>query len=283
MLATRHKIALARLAYECIKTTRSLFGLGNQVQVRRGQILWDLDLSEGIDFSVYLLGSFEPSTIRAYRRMIHPGDVVLDIGANVGAHALHFAKLVGATGKVIAFEPTQYAFGKLKNNAQLNPELESRIKALQVMLLASENREVVPEVCSSWPLKPGDEDTVHEHHQGKAMSTSGARAATLDVLVKELELKKVSFIKLDVDGFEWEVLQGARETLSKFRPTVLMEFAPHLTESVQVFSDMLGLFQELGYRFVEVGSNREWTAEIQLFYSRIPKGASRNFMLCPNA
>jgi FkbM family methyltransferase len=281
LLATRHKIALARMVYDCLKMTRSAFGLSDRVRTKRKGILWDLDLSEGIDFSVYLLGSFEPSTIRAYGRLIKPGHTVLDIGANVGAHTLHFAKLIGSSGKVIAFEPTDYAFGKLRNNAHLNPALEPRIISLQTMLLASESVGVVPEVCSSWPLKPKPGEKVNEHHQGRAMSTQGARAATLDTLVKELGLTKVDFIKLDVDGFEWEVLQGARQTLSKFKPMVLMEFAPHIAESKQTFVSMLMLFKNLGYKFIEIKSNQEWQADPKVFYDRIPQGASRNFLLSP--
>ena len=61
-------------------------------------INWRLDLLEGID----LLGSFEPLTVRAYRGIVRPGDTVLDIGANVGAHTLPLAQLVGETCRVIA-------------------------------------------------------------------------------------------------------------------------------------------------------------------------------------
>lgn len=88
------------------------------MRVRRDGIHWDLDLSEGIDFAIFLLGGLELRTLRLYRRLVQPGDTVLDVGANIGAHALPLARLVGASGRVVAFEPTQFAFCKLQRNLE---------------------------------------------------------------------------------------------------------------------------------------------------------------------
>ncbi len=100
--------------------------------MRRRGVAWTLDLREGIDFSIWLLGAFELSTVRAYQRILRPGAIVLDIGANIGAHTLHLARAVGTEGKVWAIEPTDYAMGKLKTNIALNPELAPRIVGCQL-------------------------------------------------------------------------------------------------------------------------------------------------------
>ena len=113
MLSTRRKITLARWAYQCVHAARALFTRDDHTIVVRGDIVWDLDLGEGIDFAIYLLGAFERSSIRAYSRLIKPGAVVIDVGANIGAHTLPFAHLVGPAGHVLAFEPTTYAFNRL--------------------------------------------------------------------------------------------------------------------------------------------------------------------------
>ena len=79
-----------------ISLARGWFGKGDLVEIRRGGYNWALDLHEGIDFSIFLLGGFEPRTLRLYRKLLgrQEGEIVLDIGANIGAHTLPLAKLV---------------------------------------------------------------------------------------------------------------------------------------------------------------------------------------------
>src|SRR5882757_5145962 len=199
-LNTQQKIKMATIAYEVVSGIRRLLGKSDQAVIRRNGITWELDLQEGIDFSIYLLGGFELATLRMYKSILEAGDIVLDIGANIGAHTLPFAKLVGEHGRVYAFEPTQYAFEKLGRNVRANPAFSSSIELVHAMLV-SENRDaIVPEIYSSWPLHR--EAGLHERHLGKLMSTSDAAAITLDEFVDQKRIECVNFIKLDVDGNE---------------------------------------------------------------------------------
>jgi hypothetical protein len=118
-LNTQRKIALACIANRFVKGGRRLLGMPMQAEFKRGGLRWMLDLDEGIDFSIFLLGSFEPDAVRCFEKRIKPGDVVLDIGANIGAHTLRLARLVGSSGRVLAFEPTIYAYAKLRSNLEL--------------------------------------------------------------------------------------------------------------------------------------------------------------------
>ena len=126
-MQTRTKIYLARCLALLLLFLRYLFGKTNNVVVKRRGINWALDLKEGIDLGIYLFGGFELDTISCYKQFIRPGDVVLDVGANIGAHTLVFADLVGGNGKVYAFEPTSYAVNKLTVNAKLNRSLAERV------------------------------------------------------------------------------------------------------------------------------------------------------------
>ncbi|HYA66397.1 MAG TPA: FkbM family methyltransferase, partial [Burkholderiaceae bacterium] len=185
MLKTKQKIALASMAQAAVMAVRRIAARGPDVQVRRGGINWHLDLREGIDFSIWLLGAFEPETVRCYKRLLKAGDVVLDIGANIGAHTLPMAKAVGPQGMVYAFEPTDFAFAKLMVNRSLNPGLLPRIQCLQYMLVDSEDAgAATPDLYSSWPLKP--DEGLHRLHQGRLMATRGAKARTLDSVVRSL-------------------------------------------------------------------------------------------------
>jgi len=149
MLNTNHKISIARLLCFAVMVARKLFGLSADVTVKRREIIWSLNLKEGIDFSIYLLGGFEVRTLKRYAQFVKEGDVVLDIGANIGAHTLPLSQLVGKSGKVVAFEPTDYAFQKLQANLALNPVLALRTDARQVMLMDSESDHIPPAVYSS--------------------------------------------------------------------------------------------------------------------------------------
>lgn len=156
-------------------------GAGTRAEAARGGVRWDLDLSEGIDFAIYLLGGFELRTLKLYRKLVRPGAVVLDVGANIGAHTLPLAALVGPSGTVIAFEPTKFAFEKLRRNLELNPELRQRVRSLQMALLSQIDEPLPQSIYSSWPLDGSA--AVHESHGGKLCATDGATVSTLDAVV----------------------------------------------------------------------------------------------------
>ena len=246
MLHTRQKIALARLCSLPIVRARRALGLSAEVRVRRGGFRWRLDLEEGIDFSIWLLGGFERRVARAMRRLVRPGATVLDIGANVGAHTLTLARLAGPGGRVIAVEPTDWAFAKLTNNVALNPVLEPRIALRQAFLLGGDQDALPPTVCSSWPLSASAD--VHPQLGGQPKATSAAQAASLDTLLAREGVDRVDFVKLDVDGYEGQVLRGAGRMLKKLRPTMLVELAPYLlVERGESVDAVLRLLTEAGY------------------------------------
>jgi len=276
---TRHKIALARMAQTVVIILRRMAGYGSEAQVTRRAVRWQLDLREGIDFSIYLLGAFEPSTVRAYERLIQPDNVVLDIGANIGAHTLPLARTVGAHGKVIACEPTRFAFAKLTANLALNPQLAARVEARQVMLLDGD-KDVPPSLYSSWPLA----ETVgaHDIHLGQMKTTDGARGVTLDKLVDELSLARVDFIKLDVDGFECHVLRGAVQTLKRFRPVIITEIAPLiLREQGESLESLVTLLASHGYGLWPLSSETPIPMDAKAIQDMVPDGASLNVLARP--
>ena len=252
-LNTRTKIRLARLSYRLIHGLRRLAGLSDQVAVERHGIRWKLDLREGIDLAIYLFGYFERKTVRAYSRILKPGDTVLDIGANIGAHTLPFAERVAPHGRVIAFEPTSFAFAKLRANIASNPRLGRLICAEQMMLAAEGDATLPPLIYSSWPLLRTGE-VPHPKHQGVMRETTGARVLSLDGYIAEAGTPRVDFIKLDVDGREYDVLRGTLQTLRRDRPVILMEIMPYgLEECGASLEQLLSLLNSLGYYLFGLG------------------------------
>ena len=278
-MKSAQKMALARMASCLVLGFRKRLGLSSRAVVRRQGLSWDLDLAEGIDLSVYLLGKFEPSTVRLYNRLVKPGSTVLDIGGNIGAHTLPLARLVGARGLVVAFEPTGYAIRKMRANIAQNPALADRISIQQVMLVADGTKPLAPRLYSSWPLTKTGE-AVHQEHGGRLMDTSGAVGMTLDEALRRMDVKSVDFIKMDVDGHEPGVLAGGKATLAAHKPRILMEFAPYLfdPESGELES-MLEMLESWGYSMSDVANRERLPFDPARLRKLVPVGQSRNVLL----
>ena len=276
MLSTRTKIFVARAMAEPVRFARRLVGRGAETDVARRGIRWRLDLREGIDFAIWLFGRFEGSTVRAYEKLMRPGYVVLDIGANMGAHALPFARLVGPKGRVVCFEPTDFAFRKLAANARINPDLAVRMTLMQAMLVGTANGTVPEALFSSWPLTSGDD--LHAWHGGRPMRTHGARAMTLDTALAEAGVDHVDFVKMDVDGYECGVLRGATNTLLQ-GPHILMELAPYvLDETGSSIEELVEILGAAGYTLTELGSGRSIRLDGKVIRALVPSGCGMNVL-----
>lgn len=249
-MKTSHKIGAARLIYHVAHAGRSLLGRTDRETVVRDGITYDLDLSQGIDFAIYLANVYERQTRAALRRLVSPGSLVLDIGANIGAHTLPLARQVGPEGRVLAFEPTDFAFRKLSRNLELNPDLASRVTAHHCFLTATDADQVPAAIYSSWPLE--HQAGLHAKHLGREMRTEAAKARSVDSVLAQLGGRPVQLVKLDVDGFECDVLRGARNMLSTMRPVFVMEIAPYvLVERGASLDEMLSFFVPNGYKFYD--------------------------------
>jgi len=275
MLATRTKLALAAAASSLVSGGRTLLGRDSSATVRRGGLRWQLDLREGIDFSIYLLGGFERGTAAALRSLVQPGSVVFDIGANVGAHTLGMARSVGPAGCVVAVEPSDEAFVKLARNVRINPELAGRVRLRRVLLAENTKDGPPPALYASWPLHPTG--PVHPKHGGRLVTTTGASVDTLDQLMAREGLERLDLIKLDVDGFEARVLEGGFATLRRCQPVIVVELAPYLhAEAGGSFADLVGLLKAAGYGLVEAANGRAVPLDVEELRRRIPDGASLN-------
>jgi len=270
-LTTHRKLVLARWLYLCITFLRRLAIRLPRIRVSRNQIFWNLDVSQAIDLSIYLTGKFEARTLKDILSCVSGKSIVIDIGANIGAHTLPIAKALDA-GLVIACEPTDWAFNRLIRNIELNPHLESRINAVQCGLTAVQGQKIESDIYSSWPLNTAG----HPIHGGVANTTFGAESITLDLLVERLKLPHIELIKIDVDGHEYSVLEGSRASINKFHPHLVMEWSP---QQIQEFGhqpgDLRALLEDLCYEPIKFKRSKivkiHWN-DLEL----IPYGSSQN-------
>lgn len=279
MLSTATKIRIARMLYFLLHTVRGLAGGRDEVVVRRRGVVWNLDLREGIDLTIYAMGAFERDTLGALQSLVSEGVTVLDVGANVGAHTLHLARLVGAKGRVIAFEPTDYAVKKLRANLQANPELAKRVDVHQAFLVGQKGEMAAPSLASSWPV---DGTRADDAQMGsRAMALSGAVAATLDSVIAASGDPEVALIKMDVDGHELEVLEGARSLLARRRPIIVMELAPYVFHPPEKFDLMVNVLTRANYAFRPLGSTRVLPTDPDALRRLIPSEGSINVVAFP--
>ena len=275
-IKTRQKIFLASLLFRWVRFIRKLRGLTTKDVFHRKGLHWELDLEEGIDFAIYLWGAFEPELAKFFDRKVNPDDVVFDIGANIGAHTVHFAnKISTGAGHVYAVEATHFAYDKLMRNLELNPGLLPHATVFHSILVAPGEQTKELEIFSSWPLLGKGER--HAQHQGMSKSTGDAAMLTFDELVDGLKLERMNWIKIDVDGHELQVFEGALQTLKKYQPRIVIELAHDYDSDTgdKEFTEMVELLFELGYRlYTLAGKPLPTNAEDLVAY--IPSGASMN-------
>ena len=270
-MKTKYKILIAKYIIKIL----SLFNFKLKRVIKKKNIYWNLDLSEGIELSIYIFGTFEPSIIKMSKNLKLYGNFdIIDIGANIGSHTLNFAKEF-LNSKVYAVEPSTYSFNKLQSNLALNKDLSKRIDITQAFIT---NKETKPEeVYSSWNLNSNEQK--HFEHFGIKKETTNARTISLDNFILEKKINNKSFIKCDVDGFELEVFKSGLNYLSNYRPPIIMELAPYLyRENGYESEDLINLLSSFGYEFY-FGKNLKKISGIYNYAKNIKKGSKTDIVL----
>jgi FkbM family methyltransferase len=193
-------------------------------------------------------GTYEKELISVVQSCIQPNRDVLDVGANVGLFSVLFSKSLEEGRKVLSVEPSDAAFSRLERNIRRNNcsnnilhkgALGSEISKVQ--LHSVEGKE---EYSSLKPI-------AHKHASDLEQISSEVSMIPLDNLVREHGLNP-AFMKMDVEGAEFEVLKGATETLKTFKPTILAELDNKLLSSFGTNAEEVVRFlNEFGYKVVD--------------------------------
>jgi FkbM family methyltransferase len=195
--------------------------------------------------TAFLLRDWVEPELRQLQRLLSPGDVFIDVGANVGLYALKAARLVGPTGRVLALEPGAEAYGHLTSNLALNDF--AWVEALKVAASDRAGEAVLHHV----PLG-NDPQAFSLIANDRAEEGETVETVTLDSLVERCGLDRIDLVKIDVEGAEPMVIAGARRTLATFRPAVIFECNAHINAGGHTDSaagETWTLLAEAGYRF----------------------------------
>ena len=170
------------------------------------------DLRDWIGQYVYVTGAYEEASVNLVKRLVRPGDVVVDAGANIGYYSLVFSSAVGSTGRVIAFEPMPHALEALTRNLRLNSVENVEVRPMAVSATSCVSR---------FYLGP-------RHHTSVASLRPRSDSTAIDIQCTTLDEalrgeRQVRLLKIDVEGAEADVLKGATRTLQAGVPHILAE------------------------------------------------------------
>ena len=173
-----------------------------------------------IDKDIKNFSVWEPESTSVIKNLVKPDDVVLDIGANIGYYTVIMSKIVGKTGKVLAFEPTKHFFDVLRNTVEVNNLTNVQLYDFGLSDKNSESEISIGEHSATihW-IKDSDGNSI------TPLSVEQISLKRLDDIIDSMNIDKLDFIKIDVDGHEPAFLDGAWKTLKKYKPTILMEIS----------------------------------------------------------
>lgn len=212
----------------------------------RGGIRYHLDISDYGQYCLYFSVDKEPRE-KLYS-LVKNGTTVVDVGTNIGETLLNFARL-NPKGKNIGFEPVPATYQKAKHNVELN--------SFDNIGLVNMGLSDVEETLAFNETNAFHSGGIFLSREQKAGNGSTVRVTRLDDFVSENEIEDVSLIKIDVEGFEMNVLKGAQETLSRFKPTLFVEVNNRfLTRQGSSAAEVLDFLTAHGYT-IEYAENGE--------------------------
>src|SRR5579883_1711683 len=187
---------------------------------------------------------YEPE-LRYLERFLSPGDTFIDVGASVGLYTVVASTLVGARGRVLAFEPASEIYPVLRRNAAINGT--SNVTTFNAAVSDQPGTARLFHITGASLYSLGE-------RAGHDDSFEEVRVTTLDEVVDRMGLDSVACIKIDVEGAEALVLRGASRTLARFRPTVLFEANSYAASRFDGGGPgPVELLSRLGYRFEVAG------------------------------
>jgi asparagine synthase (glutamine-hydrolysing) len=234
---------------------------------------WRLDPKQYLDGEILNQGTFEPDSIRWLPHCVKPGMTVLDVGANFGFYAIQMSRLVGDSGRVLAFEPSLRFRRRLEGHARLNG-----CRNIEILDYGLSDQSTRMELFGG-----GDSATLWWHDDAVAPSHQETiQLQPLDAVAAGLRLDTIGFIKIDIDGSEPQFLAGARQTLLRHRPVLLIEFM--LIGLLKVGSDVIQLAQslsELGYLLCSEHSGVPWNSGAAFLREAMTCRESLNVLCIP--
>lgn len=204
---------------------KNLFRFKNVKKIRKivGDNQIECELSDHVQGRIYFMGIYEPIESYLFSQLIENNSIVIDAGANIGSYSLLSAS---KAKHVYSFEPIKENLEKLKKNIFLSKKIN--ITVINKGLWSKND-----------VLKFSIDATINQYNAGTYTAQESKNSSiniecpvtTLDAYISENNVSKVDYIKMDIEGSELFALQGAQNTIKKFKPTILLEINKKACES----------------------------------------------------
>lgn len=225
----------------------------NYVYVVNSGLLKDLKRKGGLGF----IPRFKLTAEEKFLLTLNLKDkVVFDVGAFIGLFALFFARAVGEKGMVVAFEPNPELCNKIRENLLLN-NLHNFI-LLQLALGQKKGKEVLV-----FPSSIPGVGSIEKHERMRILQQKNVRTIeveidTVDNLIETGKIPIPDFVKIDVQGAEFEVIKGMSNTIKDHKPNLMLEVhaIPYINWKVEVLRRLVEFLRENGYSIYHIESGR---------------------------
>jgi FkbM family methyltransferase len=197
-------------------------------------------------WSRYYPEVYEPEKVAFLRAGLGPGDVAIDLGAHIGLFTVHMAHCVGATGRVIAFEPAPETRAVLQQTVGFNG---------LVGVVTVRDEAVTNQIGTVEFHETGDRCSNANSviHTGRTATTRVVRTTTLDAAIADAG-GRVALVKIDIEGAELEVLETSVDILTSQRPRITLEVHPvELAEMGRDPREVFDVLESAGYRVSAAG------------------------------
>lgn len=207
----------------------------------------------------FLLGGYVERSAQVLCEAIGPGDVVYDVGANIGYTSLLFSCRCGPKGRVFSFEPSPVNFKRLKRNAELNPS-----QNMELVNLAASDDEGTASLAER-----GSESQIVRDTSTQGAQLSPVRTVRLDNFAFRDGNPPPHFVKIDVEGHAGRVLAGMPRLLGEVHPGIFIEIH-HAEEDAEVVQALRGLSYQISR--VDIRATRDSFPTGILGSRRSPRG-----------
>lgn len=218
---------------------RRLFNIsleGEFIEQREG-LTWALDARDESSQDLFWASAKDRAELNEILKVMRPGGVMLDLGANFGYYSIKVATALGGDCRIYAFEPNPSTMARFRTNLERN--------AVQG---------VFPIDAGVSDAPGGAEIVKCPGHSGAAYlreprgDAADVRVTTIDHFCASRKIDRLDLIKMDIEGTEIRALRGGGETIARFRPAILLEVNPEtLAREGSLASELVVLLENLGY------------------------------------
>jgi FkbM family methyltransferase len=191
--------------------------IGEHILQTNHGFLMKIDPSKdtGVELSLFQTGTYEKGTLYFIASYLNRGDCFVDVGANIGLMSIFASQCVGNPGKILAFEAHPETHQLLQENIALN-----HIENIKTFNFALGNESAKATIYDNWNVNRGGASLVIHAENATGFEVD---VKTLDEVIQNDFQPKM--IKVDVEGFEFQVLKGATNTIKNCKPILIIEFS----------------------------------------------------------